>query len=174
VDARQAGVPVLYPPDSGTTVCGVSYDLIFLRRAADQSWSEVFDADDDDDDDDTALPDADQWRRIVVRAQDELGDIEAIESDEFYEIDHEPTSIQLTLFRNSGEMNTPYGAVGAGAVRTLTAMYQLAAIVEAETGLECYDPQVELPLRDAAADHDLGLASFELAGRLLGRRTETD
>ena len=67
-------------------------------------------------------------------------------------------------------MHATYGASGTDAARTLGTMYKLAAIVEDETGLECYDPQVGMPLREAAADHDIGLASFELAAHVLRRQ----
>ena len=151
----------------------MSYDLIFARRDTDQSWDDVMETMDEDDEAATSLPDADVWRRVVDRAQAQLGDISLFESELVREIDHEPTSVQLTLFRDSGEMNAPYGATGADAARQLTVMYQLAKLVEEETGLECYDPQVEMPLRDAVADLGLGLASFEMVGRMFGQHDAT-
>jgi hypothetical protein len=147
----------------------------------DQSWDEVLRImDDDDEDDDAAFswPDAGVWRRVVDRAQAELGNVSVFDSELIREIDHEPTSVQLTLLHDSGGMHAPYGATGSDAVRQLTVMYQLAGMVEEETGLECYDPQVGMPLRDAATDLSLGLAPFEMFGRMFGHdggaRTETE
>jgi hypothetical protein len=46
-------------------------------------------------------------------------------------------------------------------------MYLLGRIVEEETGLEGYDPQVGTPLAEAATNLDLGAASFETVAQLL-------
>jgi hypothetical protein len=46
-------------------------------------------------------------------------------------------------------------------------MYPLGRVVEEETGLEGYDPQVGKPLAGAAANLDLGAASFETVAQLL-------
>jgi hypothetical protein len=62
---------------------------------------------------------------------------------------------------------------GADAVAVLRAMYLLGSIFEEETGLEGYDPQVDKPLREAAADIDLGVASFESVARMFGARHST-
>ena len=143
----------------------------------DQSWDEVLEAMDDDEAT-SSLPDVDVWRRVVDRAQAELGSVSVFDSDLVCEIDHEPTSVQLTLFQDSGEMHAPYGATGSAAARQLTVMYQLAKVVEEESGLDCYDPQVGMPLLKAATDHSLGLASFEMVGRMFshhrGPRPETE
>jgi len=49
-------------------------------------------------------------------------------------------------------------------------MYELGAIVQEETGLEGYDPQVSMALTEAAAHIDLGLASFEAAAHMMRKR----
>lgn len=144
----------------------MSYDLIFAWRAKDQSWDDVLETMDESETDPS--PDADVWSRVVMRAQDHVGNISVLESERVHDIHHETTLVQLTVFRDSAEMHATYGATGPDALRQLATMYQLAGIVEEETGLECYDPQVEMPLRDAAADLSLGLASFEAVARMFG------
>ena len=143
----------------------MSYDLIFLRRKPGQGWDEALEAADAEDEF-GAGPAPDVWQRVVERARLLLGEVSLFVTDDCGEINHEPTNIQLDLFADSAELHVPYGATGNGATAILQAVYLLGQVVEEETGLEGYDPQVGAPMREAAANLDLGAASFETVAQL--------
>ncbi|WP_203702011.1 hypothetical protein [Asanoa iriomotensis] len=146
----------------------MSYDLMFMRRQPGQSWGEALEAAEDYQDF-GAGPDEQVWQRVVARAKLLLGDAFTRLTDDGGEVSHERTGIQLFLYADSAEMNVPYGATGEGATAVLRTMFLLGQVVEEETGLEGYDPQLGQPLREAAADLDLGAASFETVARLLSK-----
>jgi hypothetical protein len=139
---------------------------MFVRRQPGQSWADALDAAEDDDEF-GAGPAPDVWQRVVERARLLLGEVSLFVTDDCGEINHEPTSIQLDLFADSAGMSVPYGATGDGATAILQAIYLLGRIVEEETGLGGYDPQIDKPLAEAAANLNLGAASFETVAHLL-------
>lgn len=133
--------------------------MIFARRTPGQSWNDIFESLETSGVAGRALPDADVWRRVVDRARALLGDVSVFESDVIRHLSHEPTAMELTLFRDHGGMVASYGATGMDAEEKLALMYRLANIVEEETGLECYDPQALMTLREAAAELGLDLGT---------------
>ena len=139
---------------------------MFLRRQPGQSWDEAMEAAEDYQDF-GAGPEGQVWQRVVTRAKLLLGEVEATLTDDGGEISHERTGIQLSLYADSAEMNVPYGDTGEAATALLRTMFLLGQVVEEETGLEGYDPQLEQPIREAAANLDLGAASFEMVARML-------
>ena len=114
------------------------------------------------------------WRRVVDRPTDLLGSVEASLSVTHGELSHEPTGIQLTLAASSATITIPYGASADDASRVLRLMYAVGAIIEEETGLVGYDPQVERPIKDAAKDPTPRPGVVDLVGRMLRRRAETE
>jgi hypothetical protein len=149
----------------------VSYDLTFLRKPADQSWDEAFEALDEQADDATGeLPDSQTWADIVTAARHVLGDVTTHGEDRFYELDHEPTGIQLSIYPSSAAITVPYWYTGADAEMIVRRIYKLGQIVERHTGLTGYDPQVELPIASAAARPDLAVAAFDQVAASFARR----
>ncbi|MDG4822186.1 hypothetical protein O7635_10010 [Asanoa sp. WMMD1127] len=146
----------------------MSYDLMFLRRQPGQGWEEALEAAEDYQDF-GAGPDDEIWQRVLNRAKLLLGEVSTWLTDDAGEIIHERTGIQLTLYADSAEMSVPYGDTGDAATAVLRTMFLLGQVVEEETGLEGFDPQVDMPIREAAANLDLGAASFEMVARMLSR-----
>jgi hypothetical protein len=103
-----------------------------------------------------------------------LGTAKVLLTAEYGELDHEPTGIQLVLTAGSATITVPYGITGDDAGGVLRQLYALGAIVEEETALVGYDPQVDRTLQDAARDLTHGQASFDLVGAMLRRRAETE
>jgi hypothetical protein len=136
---------------------------MFMRRQPGQSWAEALEAAEDYHDF-GAGPVEQVWQRLTARARLLLGDIRTRLGDDRAELTHDRTGIQLFLYADSAEMNVPHGATAV-----LRTMFVLGQVVEEETGLEGYDPQVGQPIREAAADLDLGAASFEMVARMLSR-----
>ncbi|MBL7255885.1 hypothetical protein [Paractinoplanes lichenicola] len=64
----------------------------------------------------------------------------------------------------------PYWYKGADAERVVRALYDLGRLVEETTGLAGYDPQVELPLTEAAARPGLAVAVFDDVAADFARR----
>jgi hypothetical protein len=145
----------------------MSFDLTFVRKAADQSWDEALDAAEDETD---GTPDAQAWARIVRDAREILGDIELHDGGDYYELDHEPTGIQLSLYADEAAITVPYWYAGTQAQEVVRLLYQLAAVVEQHTELSGYDGQADLPLAEAVARPELAMASFNMiAATLAGR-----
>ncbi|XVU21985.1 hypothetical protein ACQPZJ_32575 [Actinoplanes sp. CA-054009] len=139
----------------------MSYDLIFLDKAAGQSWDEALEAIEEDDDDSGGMPDGGQWAAVVAGAREILGEVTEFRGDGYYELDHEPTGIQLSLYVGSAGVAVPYWYRGEDAKRIVDAIYGLGRVVERSTGLEGYDRQIELPIAEAEARPDLAAAVFD-------------
>jgi hypothetical protein len=141
---------------------------MFMRRQRGQEWDEALEAADDYHDF-GAGPDKRVWQRILGRARLLLGEVAARLTDDRGELVHDRTGMKLFLYADSAEMSVPHGAGGEGATAVLRTMFLVGQVVEEETGLEGYDPQLGQPIREAAADLDLGGASFEMVARMLSR-----
>jgi hypothetical protein len=135
----------------------MSYDLIFARLAPGQSWDEYLEEDRDEDSfgDDDLAPEA--WQRVVGRVREILPNA----VDAGGELDDEQTAIQVLCSAHEASIQVPYWHEGPAARRVVTAMYQIAAILEEETGLRGFDPQIEMPVADAAGHVDAAVAVFD-------------
>ena len=143
----------------------MSYDLAFLPKAADQSWDDLLDAEPDESD---GPPDAAAWERIEAAARQILGEVTVHRSERFCELDHEATGIQVSLYAGEAAITVPYWYVGAEAAAVVERIYALGRAVEEATGYSGYDPQLELPLAEAAADQ--AVAAFDaVAGSFASR-----
>jgi hypothetical protein len=136
----------------------MSYDLEFLRKGADESWEEAFEAVEDDD---QAAPDAGVRAAVTAAVRELLGDIRVHEGELYCELDHQATGIQLNLYRHSAAITVPYWYTGPEAATIVGRIYELGGIVERHTGLIGYDPQVGLPVAEAATRPDLAVKIFD-------------
>ena len=146
----------------------MSYDLIFVPRGDDQSWDDALKAASEADG--AERPRADAWARIVAAARQVLGEVSVFEGADNYELTHEPTGVQVSYYADEVGVTVPYWYRGGGARAVVTAVYQLGAAVESVTGLSGYDPQVELPLAEAAARPELAVAAFDEVAESFARR----
>ena len=136
----------------------MSYDLIFARLAPGQTWDDYLE-EEHDFDEDAAAPDLapETWRRIVGRVREILP--HAVDAGG--ELDDEQTAIQVLCSADEASIQVPYWHEGPAARRIVTAMYQISAIIEEETGLRGFDPQLEMAVSDAASRVDEAVAVFD-------------
>jgi hypothetical protein len=126
----------------------MSYDLNFLYREPGQSWEDAIEALDEEEagaDAPLSPETSDAWGRIVTKAKEILGEVEENVTDDSLELTHAPTGIQLSAFSNELTITVPFWHQGAS-TKTMVFVYALAEVVEAETGREGYDPQLDQPL----------------------------
>lgn len=139
----------------------VSYDIYFLRRRDGQSWDEVLEAMEAADHSEpipARLLEA--WGRIVPQARALLGEVDITEYEqESRDLSHSDTGIDLSVFSDEVSITVPYWHAGDNAAVVLGKVFALSAIVEKETGLTAYDPQVERPLAEASPQGVIGLMS---------------
>lgn len=146
----------------------MSFDLTFVRKSDDQSWEDALVAVDDFETD--GAPDAGAWARIVDDARQILGDIELHNGGDYFELDHEPTGIQLTLYADEAAINVPYWYSGAEAQEIVRTIYRLAAVIEEHTDFSGYDEQVDLPIAEAARRPELATGSFDMVAASFTQR----
>lgn len=137
----------------------MSYDLTFLARTAEQSWDEAIEAAQEVES--YGPPDVRVWRAILDGARGVLGEVDVFESDDWYELTHESTGIQVSLFAAEAGMTVPYHYAGEDAKAVLLLVYRIGRVVERATGWSGYDPQVEMPIAEAATQIGLGVATFD-------------
>ncbi|XVV09188.1 hypothetical protein ACQP2X_30620 [Actinoplanes sp. CA-131856] len=147
----------------------MSYDLIFLHKADGQSWEEAIEADEEQVADGPGkMPDSQMWASVLEGAREILGEVTEFRGDDYYELDHEPTGIQLSLYSKSAAIAVPYWYSGSDATRIVEALYDLARVVERHTGLKGYDRQTGSPTAEARPD--AAAAVFDQVAVSLGRR----
>jgi hypothetical protein len=137
----------------------MSYDLIFARLAPGQTWDDYLEDSDRDYDEDALEEDVapEVWQRIVQRVREILPSA----VDAGGELDDEHTAIQVVCSAEEASIQVPYWHEGAAARKIVTAMYQISAIIEEETGLRGFDPQIEKSTADAVAHIDEAVAVFD-------------
>ncbi|MFD4722070.1 hypothetical protein ACFWOY_22450 [Streptomyces sp. NPDC058423] len=140
----------------------MSYDIYFLSRRDGQSWDEVLEAMENAAEDSEPIPAEllEAWQRIVPQARTLLGDVDITEYEqESRDLSHSGTGIDLSVFGDEVSITVPYWHVGDGAATVLGKLFALSAIVEKETSLTAYDPQVEMPLADTPPQQAMGIMS---------------
>ena len=123
----------------------MGYDIYFVRRDPGQPFEEALDDTEDAFDSDLRPLDeeeVEQWDRIVPRAREILGDVEVFADDVSRELTDPATGVELTMTPLEVAITVPYGEATADSVALMTKVYALARVVEDETGLEGYDPQL--------------------------------
>ncbi|MFI8069487.1 hypothetical protein ACIF85_11985 [Streptomyces sp. NPDC086033] len=140
----------------------MSYDIYFLCRRDGPSWDDVLEAMEDAAEDSEPIPARllEAWDRIVPQARGLLGDVEITEYEqESRDLNHTDTGIGLSVFGDEVSITVPYWHTGNEAAVVLDKVFALAAIVENETNLTAYDPQVERPLSETPSQGPVGLMS---------------
>jgi hypothetical protein len=126
----------------------VSYDLIFIPRAAGQSWDEAIEASEDAADTGPRLADA-PWRNIVAAAGRLFGEVTDDSGKDVRELEHPESGLDLTAWTDEASIGLPYQHTGEAARSYLKAMFDLAAVVAKESGLHGYDLQIDRPLDES-------------------------
>ncbi|MFD6907308.1 hypothetical protein [Streptomyces sp. NPDC060077] len=140
----------------------MSYDIYFLNRRDGQSWDEVLETMEGAAEDSEPIPARllEAWDRIVPQARALLGGVDVTEYEqESRDLSHSDTGIHLSVFGDEVSITVPYWHAGNDAAGVLGKVFTLSAIVEEETGLTAYDPQVDRPLADASPQCVIGLMS---------------
>ncbi|MDQ1586687.1 MAG: hypothetical protein QOH80_2052 [Actinomycetota bacterium] len=127
----------------------VRYDIFFVRRDPGQSFADALEETEESyhgDPGPLSAAEREQWDRLVARARDTLGPVEEFATDTSRELSHPGTGIEISMI--AGEMTITLVDAGPGqdSIDLMTKVYALARIVEDETGLEGYDPQLEEPV----------------------------
>ena len=111
------------------------------------------------------------WDQAVSGVRYILGDVSVLENPPVWEIDHERTGIQVSCFSREWSITVPYWSDGDAAVTIAGHLRAIAGIVQTATGLEAYDPQVEIAVttdawtaQHAASVFDHVAESFEARG----------
>lgn len=136
-----------------------------------QSWDHVLDALENAAEHDAPIPAGllEAWRHIVPQARTLLGDVDITEYEQkSRDLSHSGTGIDLWVFGDDVSITVPHWHAGDDAAAVLGKVFALSAIVEKETGLTAYDPQVELPVADMAPQHSIALMS-QITGDLRRR-----
>ena len=85
----------------------------------------------------------------MPQARTLLGEVEITEHErESRELSQSGTGIDLSVFGDEVTITVPYWHAGDEAAKVLRDVFALAAVVEKETGLTAYDPQVERPVAE--------------------------
>jgi hypothetical protein len=141
----------------------MSYDLIFARLAPGQTWQDHVDVDRDLDEiefaDERPLDPA-AWQRIVQRVREFLPEV----VDEDCELGDENTAIQVLCTADEASVQVPYWHTGPMARHVVATMYRISAVIEEETGLSGFDPQIEQPIAEASLDD--AVLAFEAVAQM--------
>jgi hypothetical protein len=129
----------------------VSYDIYFVRRDPGQSFADALDATEESYDGDPgplAPAELEQWERIAARAGELLDQVEEFGTANSRELSDAATGIQLSMIADEMTITVPSDRSDHDAVTLMEKVYALARVVEDETGLEGYDPQLQEPVTD--------------------------
>ncbi|MFG3486343.1 hypothetical protein [Streptomyces sp. NPDC047972] len=140
----------------------MSYDIYFLSRDKGQSWDDVLEAAEAKAGNNDPIPDEllEAWQRIVPQARVLLGNVDITEYEqEPRDLSHSDTGIDLSVFGDEVSITVPYWHTGDRAAAVLGKLFALSAVVEKETGLTAYDPQVEMPLAETSPDQAMSIMS---------------
>ncbi|MFD9241151.1 hypothetical protein ACFV0D_04295 [Streptomyces sp. NPDC059556] len=140
----------------------MSYDIYFLSRDEGQSWDDVLEAVEAGAGDNDQIPAAllEAWQRIVPQARVLLGNVDITEYEqESRDLSHSDTGIDLSVLGDEVSITVPYWHTGDRAATVLGKLFALSALVEKETGLTAYDPQVEMPLAETSPDQAMSIMS---------------
>lgn len=142
----------------------MTYDIYFVRREPGQSFEDALEsteAEFDGDPGGLTTVEHEQWDRILPLARRLLGDVEEFGDRTTRELLDPATGVQLALMAGEASIAVRPGA-DVDAVLLMEKVYSLARIVERETGLEGYDPQLGAPVSQQRAS-EAGGARFTAA-----------
>jgi hypothetical protein len=148
----------------------MSYDIYFLKHEPDQSWEDAMEALEEQSAAPAVLTRPPGWDQVVAGVRYILGDVSVVENPPGWEIDHERTGIQVSCYSREWSITVPYWSDGAAAAVT-GHLRAIAGIVQTATGLEAYDPQVDMAVttddwtaQQAASVFDQVAEVFETRG----------
>lgn len=131
----------------------MSYDIYFVRRDPGESFEDALDNTEDSFRSGGPGPlssaELEQWDRILRHAREIFGEIEEFGDQSTRELSHGPTGVQLSIFSGEVSLRVRDPAPDQDEVSIMEKVYVLARAVEAETGLEGFDPQLSEPVTDA-------------------------
>ncbi|GAB3503653.1 hypothetical protein [Amycolatopsis cihanbeyliensis] len=150
----------------------MSYDLLFLHREPGQSLAEAVEAVEVMDGDDEAegqLPTelAEAWDRVVPQARELLGELDEHLAEDYRELSHGPSGVQLSFAEGEVALTVPYWHRGEAAARIVEDVYALAVVVQKETGMTGYDPQLDQSLDEARVTQSAAVAVLDETTRML-------
>jgi hypothetical protein len=129
----------------------VSYDIFFVRRDPGQSFEDALDATEDSYDGDPGplgAAELEQWDRITTRAHAILDGLDESSTEVSRNLSDSVTGIQLSMIADEVTITVPTERSDQDSVTLMAKVYALARVVEDETGLEGYDPQLQEPVTD--------------------------
>ncbi|WP_125613297.1 hypothetical protein [Actinomadura sp. WAC 06369] len=144
----------------------MSYVIHFLNREPGQSWEDAMDAMEER----AAAPDVltrpPNWETVVTRVEELLGDVSVVEKPPVWEIGHGPTAIKVGCISGEWSLSVPYWIDGNVARSTAERIRAGCEIVQAATGLQAYDSQVdEAVLSDGWATEQAASVFDQVANR---------
>jgi hypothetical protein len=149
----------------------VSYDIYFLKREPGQSWEDALEALEEQAAGPEVLTRPSGWDQVVSGVRYILGDVSVLENPPVWAMDHEPTGLQVSCFSREWSITVPHWSDGDAAMTIAGHLRAIAGIVQTATGLEAYDPQVEIAVtteewtaQQAALVFDQVAGSFEARG----------
>ena len=129
----------------------MSYDIYFVRRDPGQSFDDALDATEESYDGDPGplgAADLEQWDRITTRARQILDGVDESGTEMSRDLSDSVTGIQLSMIADEVTITVPDQRPDQDSVTLMAKVYALARVVEDETGLEGYDPQLQEPVTD--------------------------
>ncbi|WP_216212668.1 hypothetical protein [Amycolatopsis aidingensis] len=150
----------------------MSYDLLFLHCEPGQSLAEVVEAVevlDEGGEAEGPLPAelAEAWDRVLPQARELLGELDEQLAEDYRELSHGPSGVQLSFAEGEVALTVPYWHHGQAAVRVIEDLYALAVIVQKETGMTGYDPQLDQSLDEARVTQSAAVAVLDETTRML-------
>ncbi len=146
----------------------MSYEIEFLRRAPGQSWQEALDHDEEPGPGPAADVGEDlraAWARIVPAARLLLAGAGVTEGPSVLCLDHRPTGVQLSVSAGTAGITVPCALRGPAACDLVEhTLRPLARIVERETGLEAWDPQLAAPVTEGRSSDRPRVAAWFAGG----------
>ncbi len=122
----------------------MSYDIYFLKRGPGQSWEDAMETLEEQAADREVLTRPPGWDQVVSGVRYILGDVSVLENSPGWQIGHERTGIQVSCYSGEWSLTVPYWNDGDAAVAITGQLRAIAGIVQTATGLQAYDPQVEM------------------------------
>lgn len=136
----------------------MSYDLFFQRR--DRRGVSAGEAE--------SVIDAASWAAIVARAREILGPVEAGENAGRRQLRYRPKGVSLECSGTLLVLRVPYWTHGDAANENVVKLKELVRAIEQQTGLQCYDPQLDRPFLDAETTDSV--AVFDQVADMFGLR----
>lgn len=129
--------------------------MYFERPPADGDWSTIAEAREQRAEESRAPTDADRelWNRLVAAVSPLGTDPDVFDDGSMVELTLGEDGMQLTMFPDEISLSVPYWYDGEAATAITERLRRIVEVVESETGLVAFDPQVDAPFLDGGAAH---------------------